>query len=202
MEIDERELRYPATAPLRAWRLFRVRRDRDGDVMLSSPMFHNPEHVPWTGLESVAVCHEDHPAPAPGCRCGIYGALEGSLDSLPGYLVDTAYQGDPWVYAEIGCFGTVFVDRRGVRAQRARLISIAVPHSFASIGERLRSRYAVAVVSLDAAPGWIEANRRETGPPSADATNISSRTGPKPRRTRTSTASRTSSHSPELRHRG
>jgi hypothetical protein len=171
MEIDERELRYPAAAPLRAWRLFRVRRDRDrdrdGDVVLSSPMFHNPEHVPWAGLEGVAVCHEDHPAPAPGCRCGIYGALEGSLDSLPGYLVDTAYQGDPWVYAEIGCVGTVFVDRRGVRAERARLISIAVPHRFAAIGERLRSRYAVAVMGLDAAPAWIEANRRETGPPAA-----------------------------------
>jgi hypothetical protein len=127
--------------------------------------------VPWADVESVAVCHEDHPAPAPGCRCGIDGALEGSLDSLPGYLLDTAYQGDPWVYAEIECFGTVFVDRRGVRAERARLISIAVPHRFASIGGRLRSRYAVAVSSLDTAPGWIEANRRETGPPPAD-TNL------------------------------
>jgi hypothetical protein len=166
MEIDEREFHYPATAPLRAWRLFRVRRDHDGDIVLSSPMFHDPEHVPWTDVESVAVCHEGHSAPAPGCRCGIYGALEGSLDSLPGYLVDTAYQSDPWVYAEIGCFGTVFVDRRGVRAERARLISIAVPPEYASIGEPLRSRYTAAVTSLDAVPGWIEANRRATGPPS------------------------------------
>jgi hypothetical protein len=164
VETDEREFQYPAAAPLHAWRLFRVRRDRDGDVVLSSPMYHDPEHVPWPDVESVAVCRDDHPAPAPGCRCGIYGALEGTLDSLPGYLVDTAHQSDPWVYAEVGCFGTVFVDSRGVRAERARLISIAVPHQYASIRERLRGRYGAAITGLDAVPRWIETNRRETGP--------------------------------------
>src|SRR6266487_2434929 len=83
VDIEERELHYSADAPLRAWRLFRVR-TRDEGVFLSSAMYHDPDHVPWEEAVHVASCSEGHDAPAPGCRCGIYGAVEGVLDSLPG----------------------------------------------------------------------------------------------------------------------
>jgi hypothetical protein len=116
--VEEHELHYTRDAPLVAWRLFRIRPSEDG-VVLSSPMFHDPEHPPWPAVVSEAACFEGHPAPAPSCRCGIYAAVRGTLDSLPGYLLDTAYERDPWTYAEVACFGRVFVDMRGVRAERA-----------------------------------------------------------------------------------
>src|SRR5919206_3049704 len=124
MPIEERELAVPPAAPVLAWRLFRVRSDAEG-VVLSSPMFHNPDPVPWPRRLQTAACHEGHEAPAPGCRCGIYGAVRGTLDSLPGYLLDTAYETAPVAYAEIACSGRVFVDARGIRAERAEVVRIA-----------------------------------------------------------------------------
>src|SRR5262245_62131293 len=76
MVIEERGLHYSSDSPLRAWRLFRVRAF-DADLVLSSPMYHNPDPPPWPAVGSVASCYEGHPAPAPGCRCGIYAAVPG-----------------------------------------------------------------------------------------------------------------------------
>jgi hypothetical protein len=165
MVVDEHELHYSSEAPLRAWRLFRVRACDEG-VVLSSPMYHDPDPPPWPHVGSVATCHEDHPAPARGCRCGIYGAVPGTLDSLPGYLVDTAHDGDPWAYAEIVCSGRVFVDMRGVRAERAEVVRIALPSGPASATRRLlRERYGVPVGGLEDVPAWVTGNVRDGGPP-------------------------------------
>jgi hypothetical protein len=131
VDIDEQSLDFCPEAALRAWRLFRLRAEGKR-LVLSSPMYHDDTTglTPlWPCLEAEATCHEGHPAPSPGGRCGIYGALAGTLDSLPGYLSDTAYEHDPWVYAEIACYGRVFLDMRGVRAERARLLRIALPES-------------------------------------------------------------------------
>ena len=101
-------------------------------LVLSSPMYHDDTTgltPSWPCPEAEATCYKGHPAPAPGCRCGIYGAVTGTLDSLPGYLRDTAYEHDPWAYAEIACHGRVFVDMRGVRAEHARLVRIALPEN-------------------------------------------------------------------------
>jgi hypothetical protein len=87
-------------------------------------------HTPlWPSAEANASCYKGHPAPAPGCRCGIYGAVAGTLDSLPGYLRDTACERDPWAYAEIACYGRVFIDMRGTRAEHATLVRIALPET-------------------------------------------------------------------------
>jgi hypothetical protein len=174
MVIDEHELHYAPEAPLRAWRLFRVRQSDDG-LVLSSPMYHDPEPPPWPGVGAVASCHEDHPAPAPGCRCGIYAAIRGTVDSLPGYLVDTAYDSDPWAYAEIGCSGRVFVDMRGVRAERGEILRIALPDSCwadeasrAAANRLLRERYGVPVTGIEEVPNWVTGNMRAGGPPPAE----------------------------------
>ena len=82
MTVKERELTFTSAAPLRAWRLFRVRTCDDGFV-LSSPMYHDPDPTPWPHIASTAVCYKDHRAPSPGCRCGIYAVIPGVLDSLP-----------------------------------------------------------------------------------------------------------------------
>jgi hypothetical protein len=140
-------------------------------------MIHSPAPPPWRPGLAVARCVEhDHAAPAAGCRCGIYAAVEGTLDSLPGYLRDTAYGSDPWAYAEIACSGQVFLDARGVRCGEARLVQIAlVEDSFVSVDERvgateaLSALYGVPVGSSDATPAWLTKNVREEGPPSADA---------------------------------
>jgi hypothetical protein len=170
--IDELEIGFTREAPLLAWRLFRVRRLPEG-YALCSPMIHSPAPPPWRPGLVVARCVEnDHAAPAPGCRCGIYGAVEGTLDSLPGYLRDTAYDSDPWAYAEIACSGRVFLDARGVRCEKALLVQIAlVEGSFVSADDRvsatkdLSELYGVRVGSGDAAPAWLTENVREQGQP-------------------------------------
>ena len=127
-------------------------------LVLSSPMYHDDTTglTPrWPYVDAEATCHKGHPAPSPGCRCGIYGAINGTLDSLPGYLCDTAYEHDPWVYAEIACYGRVFVDMRGVRAERARLARIALAESAwpsqASLDEASRMLGAIATAFQSAA---------------------------------------------------
>jgi hypothetical protein len=154
VDIEERLFRVPAEAALHAWRLFRLRTEGER-LVLSSPMYHDDMtgRTPlWRYREAEATCYRGHPAPVPGCRCGIYGAVAGTLDSLPGYLCDTAYEHDPWVYAEIACYGHVFVDMRGVRAEHARLVRIALPGSGRRRGaapdeaaRMLRERYGVPV---------------------------------------------------------
>jgi hypothetical protein len=169
---DERELRFTRGAPLLAWRLFRVRRLRTG-YWLCAPMIHSPAPPPWQPGRTVARCLEhDHAAPAPGCRCGIYAAIEGTLDSLSGYLLDTAYDGDPWAYAEVACSGRVFLDARGLRCEEALVVQIALAEeSFATAEERgrasegLAARYGVRVGSREAAPGWLIDNSRGRGEP-------------------------------------
>jgi hypothetical protein len=164
MEIEEQELHYTPEAPLHGWRLFRVRACSEG-LVLSSPMYHDPEPPPWPEVVAEARCSEDHPAPAAGCRCGIYAAVHGTLDSLPGYLLDTAYDHDPWVYAEIACSGRVFVDKRGIRAERAEIVRIALPESALPAKRQLEQRYDVPLCGLEGVPTWIAANRRQQGPP-------------------------------------
>jgi hypothetical protein len=174
--IEEREFACTSAASLHAWRLFRVRADEDGWV-LSSPMYHDPDPTSWPCVSSTASCYEDHPAPAPGCRCGIYAIIPGALDSLPGYLLDTAHDGDPWAYAEIACSGRVFVDKRGVRAERADVLCIALAEScwpdaatLIAAKRLLGERYGVPVGGLGEVPEWLTRNLRAEGPPPDEAT--------------------------------
>lgn len=115
--------------PLVGWRLFRVRRAADGPV-LAAPLIHNPDFEEFPSRAIVARCYEhDHRAPAPTCRCGLYAAIEGTLDSLPGYLLDSAHDHDPALYAEVACSGRLFVDRRGIRAERIEVLRLAASPS-------------------------------------------------------------------------
>src|SRR5262249_11284101 len=133
----------------------------------------------WPSAEAKATCHQGHPAPSPRCRCGIYGAVAGTLDSLPGYLRDTAYERDPWAYAEIACYGRVFIDMRGVRAEHARLVRIALPGpgwpagtGSSDAARTLRDRYGVEAGGMECAPQWLTANVRPGGAP-PDSENLS-----------------------------
>jgi hypothetical protein len=88
-------LHFPAEQPLIGWRLFRVRRSQSGFV-LSAPLIHNPDFEPFPSRTIDAICYQaEYPAPAPGCRCGLYAAIDGTLDSLSGYLSDSAHDRDP-----------------------------------------------------------------------------------------------------------
>jgi len=101
--MEERELQCPEARPLIGWRLFRVRWSESGFV-LSAPLIHNPDFERFPSRTIEATCYGgDHPAPAPGCRCGLYAAIEGTLDSLSGYLSDSAHDDDPPIYAEVAC---------------------------------------------------------------------------------------------------
>jgi hypothetical protein len=173
MIIEEHELHYSSEAPLRAWRLFRVRPwDDRYAFVLSAAMYRDPDHPPWPDVVSVASCYEDHAAPAPGCRCGIYAAVPGSLDSLPGYLLDTSHDPDPWAYAEVACTGRMFVDMRGIRAERAEILRLALDESswpdmatLDAARRLLRARYRVPVGGLEDVPDWVVGNVRDGGPP-------------------------------------
>lgn len=150
-------------------------------------MIHDPAPPPWEHATYTAVCIEEaHAAPAPGCRCGVYAAIDGTLDSLPGYLSDNAHDEDPWAYAEVACTGRVFVDMRGVRAERAEVVRIALAEQSCStekacgdVKRALSERYDVPVGGLADAPDWLTRNRRtkrrsradgREGPPPDDAT--------------------------------
>jgi hypothetical protein len=170
--MDERELQFSAERPLVAWRLFRVRRSECGFV-LSAPLIHNPDFERFPAPTIDAVCYEaDHPAPAAGCRCGLYAAVEGTLDSLSGYLRDSAHDRDPVVYAEVACTGRVFVDVRGIRAQRIEILRLATCASprpdhglqAPAVAELCR-RYHVEVCGPDVLPQWMTANAMPHGAP-------------------------------------
>jgi hypothetical protein len=174
VDIEERLLHCSPQAALLAWRLFRLRTEGKR-LVLSSPMYHDDMTglTPlWPDPEAKATCYQGHRAPWPGCRCGIYGAVAGTLDSLPGYLCDTAYEDDPWAYAEIACYGRVFVDMRGVRAEHARLALIALPDNGWSgeitpdeASRMLRECYGVPVRGVECVPEWLVGNVRPGGPP-------------------------------------
>jgi hypothetical protein len=174
--MEERELHVPAEQPLIGWRLFRVRRSESGFV-LSAPLIHNPHFECFPTRTIDAICYQaEHPAPAPGCRCGLYAAIDGTLDSLSGYLSDSAHDDDPPIYAEVACTGRVFVDSRGVRAQRIEVLRLAPSaqlwpdlslHALA-IAE-LAQRYCVEVCGLGVVPPWVFANVMPQGAPPDDA---------------------------------
>jgi hypothetical protein len=174
--MDERELQFSEGQPLIGWRLFRVRRSERGFV-LSAPLIHNPGFERFPAPIIDAVCYEaDHPAPAAGCRCGLYAAIEGTLDSLSGYLCDSARDRDPIVYAEVGCTGRVFIDVRGVRAQRIEILLLATsaspwpdPGLQAQAVTELSERYRVQVRGPDVLPQWMTANAMQHGAPAEDA---------------------------------
>jgi hypothetical protein len=129
-----------------------VRRSAGGFV-LSAPLIHNPDFERFPSRTIDAICYQaEHPAPAPGCRCGLYAAIDGTLDSLSGYLSDSAHDRDPPIYGEVACTGRVFVDSRGVRAQRIEILRLATPGSLwpdpglqAQVVAELSDRYGVEV---------------------------------------------------------
>ena len=178
--MEERELQCPEARPLVGWRLFRVRRSESGFV-LSAPLIHNPDFECFPSRTIEATCYDgDHLAPALGCRCGLYAAIEGTLDSLSGYLSDSAHDHDPPIYAEVACTGRVFVDLRGVRAQRIEVVRLATSASLwpdsgvhAQAVAELSDRYGVEVCDLDVLPKWVLANVRPQGaPPEGAALNL------------------------------
>ena len=158
-------MHYPEEHPLIGWRLFRVRRSESGFV-LSAPLIHNPDFERFPSPAIDAICYQaGHPAPALGCRCGLYAAIEGTLDSLPGYLSDSAHDPDRPIYAEVACTGRVFLDSRGVRAQRIEILQLATSASLwpdpglqAKVVAELSQRYRVEVCGLDVVPPWVVAN--------------------------------------------
>jgi hypothetical protein len=174
--MDERALHCPEEQPLIGWRLFRLRPSSAGFV-LSAPLIHNPDFERFLSRTIEATCYErEHSAPAPGCRCGLYAALDGTLDSLSGYLRDSAHDTDPPIYAEVACTGRVFIDARGVRAQRIEVLRLATSVSLwpdLAVHERavaeLGARYGVEVCALDSVPGWLLANVMPQGAPPEDA---------------------------------
>ena len=175
--MEERELQCPAARPLIGWRLFRVRRSENGFV-LSAPLIHNPDFEHFLSRTIEATCSgREHTAPAPGCRCGLYAAIEGTLDSLSGYLSDSAHDSDPPIYGEVACTGRVFVDLRGVRAQRIEVMRLATSASLwpdasvqAQAVAELSGRYGVEVCDLAVMPRWVLANAMPQGAPPDGAT--------------------------------
>ena len=175
--MEERELDCSDGWPLLGWRLFRVRRSAS-DHFLTAPLIHDADFEPFPSRDIVARCYDhDHPAPAPACRCGLYAAIEGTLDSLAGYLLDSAHDHDPAVYAEVACTGRVFLDRRGLRAERLLILRLAAsssvwtdPRAYGDAVAALRGRYGIDVCSIDVVPDWVLANVMPQGAPPEDAT--------------------------------
>ena len=80
------------------------------------------------------------------------------------------------IYAEVACTGRVFVDSRGVRAQRIEILRLAAPAPLwpdpgvqAQAVAELRQRYCVEVCGLGVVPRWVVANVMPQGAPPEDA---------------------------------
>lgn len=174
--MEERELDCSDGSPLVGWRLFRVRRGASGPV-LAAPLIHNPDFEQFPSKEVVARCYDKgHLAPAPRCRCGLYVAIEGTLDSLAGYLLDSAHDQDPVVYAEVACTGRLFIDKRGVRAERIRILRLAAspaawpdPDAYHEAVAALCGRYGVTISDFDVVPEWVLSNVMPQGAPPSDS---------------------------------
>ena len=146
--------------------------------MLAAPLIHTPNFEQFPSKDIVATCYDhDHPAPAPGCRCGLNVAIEGTLDSLAGYLLDSAHDHDPVVYAEVACTGRVFVNKRGVRAERIQILRLAASPSawpdadaFAEAVAAMGGRYGIVTCDLDVVPEWVLSNVMPQGAPPSDST--------------------------------
>lgn len=173
--MEERELALPDDQVLLAWRLFRVRGLDDG-YALCAPLIHDPDYEVFPSRIIEASCYDAaHPAPAPSCRCGLYGAVEGTLDSLSGYLTENAGHPYPPIYAEVACSGRVFLDHRGVRAQRIEIRRLAGSPAVWPSRDRylearaaLEERYGVVVADLESLPRWVVENDMPTGAPTGD----------------------------------
>lgn len=170
-------MQFPARQPLIGWRLFRVRCSDGGSMVLSAPLIHNPVFERFPSKTIQAICYQaDHSAPASGCRCGLYAVIDGTLDSLSGYLSDSAHDRDPPVYAEVACTGRVFVDSRGVRAQKIEILRLATPvplspdrRLHAEAVAELSARYCVEVCGPRGVPRWVIANILPQGAPPENA---------------------------------
>jgi hypothetical protein len=148
-------------------------RESSAGLVLSAPLIHNPEFEVFTSRTIEATCYDhDHPAPAPGCRCGLYAALEGTLDSLPGYLLDSAHDRDTPIYAEVACSGRLFVDARGVRAERLEVLKLATSPTlwpdqamYDRVAVELGERYGIEILDIEAVPQWLLMNVLTQGAP-------------------------------------
>ena len=173
--VDERELKFSAEAPLVGWRLFRVRFGDHGFV-LTAPLIHDPDFEWFPSPSITARCYErPHPAPSPRCRCGLYVAVDGTLDSLAGYLADSAHDQDPPVYAEVACTGRAFLDRRGVRVEQLTITRLATSVSvwtdtatMTQATADLTARYGIVIDALERVPAWVRDNVQPTGAPTSD----------------------------------
>jgi hypothetical protein len=173
--VDERELKFSAEAPLVGWRLFRVRFGDHGFV-LTAPLIHDPDFEWFPSSSITARCYErPHPAPAPRCRCGLYVAVDGTLDSLAGYLADSAHDQAPPVYAEVACTGRAFLDRRGVRVEQLTITRLATSVSvwtdtatMTQATADLTARYGIVIDALERVPAWVRDNVQPTGAPTSN----------------------------------
>jgi hypothetical protein len=139
------------------WRLWHVRRQRDGH-RLESFTWH---HVTWPAREPlVATCpvHGDE-APAGGHECGIYSfrTRELAQDLLRRYTgVHQSYgpeptepapprRGRPIALGRVSLWGRILVRERGFRAQYAYPYDVVVLGGDDELARELRDTYAVDV---------------------------------------------------------
>lgn len=81
------------------------------------------------------------------------------------------------MYAEVACTGRLFVDSRGVRAERIHILKLAAspsawpdPDAHAEAVTALRGRYGIAICDLDVVPEWVQSNVMPRGAPPSDST--------------------------------
>ena len=164
MEIGRTQRIYPIEplVGLRVWRAV----DSHSFIHLAS-MFHGAEwpyshplvarcnHHGWDPLRPFD--RNEHEAPAPRCKCGIYASSSGALrDYLPARL--DVVRGLPIVVGHVALWGVVYGSRRGWRASLAYPQRLYVP--VAGLDEHVAGRvltdlrlYGVPVESLSGRSG-------------------------------------------------
>jgi hypothetical protein len=124
--------------PLMGWRAWDVARTREGWRLHSvhmgdswpveAPLAAECHRARWVA-GSVVATHEGHEAPAPGCQCGVYGAVDAArarqyfvanwaeADGLPQRRLDDDYV--PRAVGHVQLWGRVIECTQGYRASHA-----------------------------------------------------------------------------------
>jgi hypothetical protein len=155
--------------PLRAWRLWRLRRVEtlrgERPLRLAAagrfgiPKFWEPREATRAVCSSYRTTHE---APWPSCRCGIYGFREREMAerALRRYARDKLSR---WALGRVSLWGRVVECTNGWRAELAYPYDLIVFTRDPDVAAELRSLYAVDVTTASARA--VRRYRADTGPP-------------------------------------
>ena len=111
----------------------RAFRPSDDGVLLPVSIMGKASGFIWKPGENIATCSKHEMAPTKGCKCGLYGMIDGSNDYFqPGYTIQGIIEAS----------GRLVVGTKGFKAQKAKVVALVQPYvDFNGVGDKVVSRF-------------------------------------------------------------